>query len=227
MAEAAETVEITGPSAGDGEGSSAPVRREGGPTSHVGAARRGAGKSRKALVEWAVVVVVALVAALVIKTFALQAFWIPSQSMEPTLYPGYRVLVTKVVPSYHDGEIVVFRRPPNDVSTDPVLIKRIIATGGQQLYVSDCRVYVNGKQISQPYLPKGWEGPGSPYCTSWSAPGTANLPDPYTVPRGYYFVMGDNRTDSDDSRYWGPVPASYLIGQALVLIWPPSHMRFF
>jgi signal peptidase I len=173
--------------------------------------------------EWTVVVVVALVAALVIKAFALQAFWIPSQSMQPTLYPHDRVVVSKIAPSYHDGAIVVFRRPPRDVSTDPVLIKRVIASGGQQLYVSDCRVYVNGKQIAQPYLPKGWEDPGSPYCTSW----VGNLPNPYTVPPGYFFVMGDNRTDSDDSRYWGPVPASYLIGQAVVLFWPPSHMRFF
>jgi signal peptidase I len=204
---------------GDGEG---PATAPGSGVTVQATVRRRRGRKRyNALLEWAVVAVVALVAALLIRTFALQVFWIPSQSMEPTLYPHDRVLVSKIVPGYHDGEIVVFRRPPKDASTDAVLIKRIIATGGQRLYVSDCRVYVNGRQISQPYLPRGWEDPGSPFCTSWAG----DLPNPYTVPAGYYFVMGDNRTDSDDSRFWGPVPAGYLIGQALALIWPPSHVR--
>jgi signal peptidase I len=181
---------------------------------------------RRALVEWVVVVVVALVAALLIKTFAIQAFYIPSPSMVPTLEPGDRVLVNKLSYDFHSvhiGDIVVFRRPPADTTVGiDDLIKRVVALPGQTIYVNDCRVYVNGKQESQPYLPQGWQDPNSEYCTVW----TTNLPNPYKVPAGDYFVMGDNRKDSYDSRYWGPLPASYIVGRAFVRMWPPSRLGF-
>ena len=77
--------------------------------------------------------------------------------------------------------------------------------------MANCAVYINGKELAQPYLPKGWQNPSSEYCTTW----TSNLPDPYKVPKGYFFVMGDNRKDSYDSRYWGPLPASYIVGQGV------------
>jgi signal peptidase I len=190
--------------------------------------RRGADRGRRgAAVEWLVVVVVALVAALLVKTFVVQAFFIPSASMEPTLMPGDRVLVNKLsydIHAVHNGDVVVFRRPPRDNSTVDDLIKRVIAGPGQLLSVSNCRVYVDGKQEPQPYLPKGWENPSSEYCTVWDAPGMLNLPNPYRVPAGTYFVMGDNRKDSDDSRYWGPVPAGDLVGRAFVRIWPPGRL---
>ncbi len=157
---------------------------------------------RNMLVEWVVIVVVALVAALLIKTFAIQAFYIPSQSMEPTLLPGDRVLVNKLSYDFHPvhtSDIIVFRRPPNDTTPGiDDLIKRVIALPGQSVYVANCAVYINGKQLAQPYLPKGWQNPSSEYCTTW----TSNLPDPYKVPKGFFFVMGDNRKDSYDSRYW-------------------------
>jgi len=222
VAATANTVATTGPdepgSAGDqaGEGNRAPEKRPG--TSDG---------RRRALVEWVVIVVVALVAALLIKTFAVQAFSIPSQSMEPTLMPGDRVLVDKLASDFspvRTGDIVVFRRPPADTSAVNDLIKRVIGGPGQSIYVANCKVYVNGKELIQPYLPEGWESPSSEYCTVWDAPGMLNLPDPYTVPAGHYFVMGDNRKDSDDSRYWGPVPASYLVGVAFVRMWPPSRV---
>jgi signal peptidase I len=184
-------------------------------------------KRSQAVVEWLVILVVALTAALLVKTFALQAFFIPSASMEPTLFPGDRVLVNKLsydVHAVHDGDVVVFRRPPRDNSTDDDLIKRVIAGPGQLLSVSNCRVYVNGKEELQPYLPKGWQNPSSEYCTVWDAPGMLQLPNPYRVPAGTYFVMGDNRKDSDDSRYWGTVPANYLVGRAFVRIWPPGRL---
>lgn len=181
---------------------------------------------RRALAEWIVVIVVALVAALLIKTFAIQAFYIPSPSMVPTLEPGDRVLVNKLSYDFHSvhiGDIVVFRRPPADTTLGiDDLIKRVVALPGQTIYVNDCRVYVNGKEEPQPYLPKGWQNPGSEYCTVW----TTNLPNPYKVPADDYFVMGDNRKDSYDSRYWGPLPASYLVGRAFVRMWPPSRLGF-
>jgi signal peptidase I len=187
---------------------------------------------RHALVEWVVIVVVALVAALLIKTFAIQAFFIPSASMEPTLMPGDRVLVNKLsydFHSVHTGDIVVFRRPPNDTTPGiDDLIKRVIGLPGETVRVANCRVYLDGKELAQPWLPAGWEDSGSPYCTTWVTSGCtpACLPNPYKVPSGYYFVMGDNRTNSYDSRYWGPLPASYIVGRAFVRMWPVSRIGF-
>jgi signal peptidase I len=183
----------------------------------------------RALVEWAVIVVVALVAALLIKTFVVQAFFIPSQSMEPTLVPGDRVLVNKLsydFHSVHDGDVIVFRRPPTDNSSVDDLIKRVIAGPGQWIRVTDCKVYVDGKLQKQAYLPKGWQLPTSEFCTQWDEPGMLQLANPYHVPPGDYFVMGDNRTDSDDSRYWGPLPAKYLVGRAFVRMWPLDRLGF-
>jgi signal peptidase I len=186
---------------------------------------------RHVIVEWVVIIVVALVAALVIKTFAIQAFYIPSASMQPTLWPGDRVLVNKLSYDFHNvhtGDVIVFRRPPADTSSNvDDLIKRVVALPGQTIYVAGCKVYINGKELKQPYLPTGWQLSSSEYCTTWvSGPGTANLPDPYKVPAGDYFVMGDNRTNSDDSRYWGPLPGRYIVGRAFVKMWPPSHIGF-
>ena len=131
------------------------------------------GARRHVLVEWVVIVIVALVAALLIKTFAIQAFYIPSQSMEPTLMPGDRVLVNKLSYDFHPvhtGDIVVFRRPPNDTTPGiDDLIKRVIGLPGQTVDVANCRVYINGKELAQPYLPKGWQSPSSEYCTTWPA----------------------------------------------------------
>ena len=79
--------------------------------------------------------------------------------------------------------------------------------------MANCKVYVNGKELSQHYLPEGWESPSSEYCTVWDAPGMLDLPDPYTVPAGHYFVMGDNRPESCDSRYWGPIRESTIVGE--------------
>lgn len=181
---------------------------------------------RHPLVEWVFIIVLALVAALLIKTFAIQAFYIPSASMEPTLKPHDRVLVDKLsyeLGSPHIGNIIVFRRPPADTDIqDDDLIKRVVALGGQKLWVKDCHVYVNGKAIAQPYLPKGWQSPNSPYCTTW--PSTSPLPNPYTVPKGYVFVMGDNRDNSYDSRYWGPLPDSYIVGRAFLRMWPLDRL---
>jgi signal peptidase I len=175
----------------------------------------------QALVEWIVIVVVALVAALLIKTFAVQAFYIPSPSMYPTLKPGDRVLVNKLSYDFHSvhvGDIIVFRRPPKDDSPGiNDLIKRVVATGGETLYVNNCNIYINGKVELQPWLPKGYQSPNSPYCTTWPS---GTYPDPFKVPRGDFFVMGDNRRDSYDSRYWGPLPGDYVVGRAFVRMWP-------
>lgn len=185
-------------------------------------------RRRRALVEWGIVAVVAVVAALLVRSFVFEAFYIPSGSMEPTLDAGDRVIVDRL--SYHlhpvhIGDIIVFHRPPWDnTTTAAYLIKRVVAVGGETLYVHNCGVFVNGKEIPQPYLPKGWQQPGSPYCTTWD--GDNNLPNPFKVPKGDYFVMGDNRYDSADSRFWGALPGKYIVGRAFIEVWPLSHLRF-
>jgi signal peptidase I len=176
------------------------------------------------------VAAVAVIAALLVRSFVFEAFYIPSQSMQPTLYPDDRVVVNELsydFHSVHTGDIIVFRRPPWDSSSTAAnLIKRVVGLPGQLIGVHNCRVYINGKLLAQPYLPKGWQSPSSPYCTEWDQPGMLHLSNPYRVPAGDYFVMGDNRQDSADSRYWGALPSKYIIGRAFLEVWPVSQIRF-
>ena len=160
-----------------------------------------------------------------IRTFAIESFYIPSLSMYPALHEGDKVLVNKLSYDFlgiHVGDVVVFRRPPRDTDTDvDDLIKRVVALGGETMYVNNCAIYINGKEEAQSWLPKGWQNATSPYCTTWdNEPGMLNLLNPYLVPEGDVFVMGDNRTGSYDSRYWGPLSDSYIVGRAVLRFWP-------
>ncbi len=169
----------------------------------------------KSILEWVAVIVGALLVALIIKTFFLQAFYIPSRSMEPTLRIGDRVLVNKLAYKVHDihrGDIVVFERPkdePPDAIKD--LIKRVIALPGETVSTQNGQVYIDGRPLDEPYLPAGTV--------------TDNLP-PTKVPPGTVFVMGDNRGDSRDSRFFGPIDKNLIVGRAFVRIWPLSHLGF-
>jgi signal peptidase I len=163
-------------------------------------------------IEWVVIIAAALAVALVVKTFLFQAFFIPSESMEPTLKPGDRVLVNKL--SYHlhpihRGDIVVFKRPPGETSDPAIkdLIKRVIGLPGDTIEEIGGKVYINGKAINEPYL-----DPGTP---------TTSLVRHVVAP-GQYFVMGDNRTNSKDSRFIGAIPGSLIVGRAFVRVWPLS-----
>lgn len=167
-------------------------------------------------VEWIVIVAAALVAALLIKTFLIQAFFIPSESMVPTLKVHDRVLVNKL--SYHlhrihRGDIVVFRRPPNERQPINDLIKRVIGLPGETVQTQDGHVLINGKTLNESYLP----------------PGTfsGSQEQPFTIPAGSYWVMGDNRTNSSDSRVFGAIPKSLVVGRAFVKVWPLSAFGFF
>ncbi len=155
-------------------------------------------------------ILVALLAALGIKTWVLQAFYIPSGSMIPTLDIGDRILVDKLsyhLHSVHRGDIVVFATPPADKGDPGIkdLVKRVIGLPGDHISSENGHVFINGRQLSEPYLPRGTVTVGI---------------TPQVVPPGHYFVMGDNRNDSKDSRVFGPIPGKLIVGRAIVRVWP-------
>ena len=180
-------------------------------------------RGRRVLAETGVIVVVAVLLAGLIRTFAFQTFWIPSASMVPTLGLYDRVLVQKAFFSWRDvreGEIVVFSHPPLDHCPGPQgdLVKRVIALPGQTIYSSGDSIYVNGRRLAEPYLPHDDPlGPPIPDATRQH---------PYRVPPGEFYVLGDNRADSCDSRYWGPIQGSSIIGKVVLTIWHDSHPDF-
>jgi signal peptidase I len=178
----------------------------------------------RSIVEWVAVIVGALVVALVVKTFLFQAFYIPSASMEPTLEKGDRVLVNKLSYDLHDvnrGDVVVFELPEDKIGPDGIkdLIKRVVGLPGDTIETRDGVVYVNDRRLEEPYLADG---------TRTGDPTNGNNPaiDRQVVPDGTVFVMGDNRSNSHDSRYAdrGPIPIDSIVGRAFVLVWPPGKI---
>ena len=170
-------------------------------------------RSTRSAIEWVAVIVGALVVALVVKTFLIQAFYIPSESMVPTLKVQDRVLVNKLSYEFGDisrGDIVVFDRPggagPDGIAE---LIKRVIAVEGDTVEGRDDRVYVNGQPLAEDYLPPG---------TTTSDFG------PEEVPADHVWVMGDNRSASDDSRRFKAISEDDVVGRAFVTIWPISEL---
>ena len=153
-----------------------------------------------------------------LRTYAGQTFWIPSASMVPTLSVYDRILVQKAFFTWHDvreGDIVVFTRPPLDQCGGPPgdLVKRVIALPGQTIYSAGNTIYINGHLLTEPYLP----------ASDPLGPPIASSQHPYRVPPGEFYVLGDNRADSCDSRYWGPIQGSSIIGKAILVIWHNHH----
>ena len=162
--------------------------------------------------------VVAVLLAVGVRVYVAQMFYIPSGSMLPTLQIGDRIVVDKL--TYHlyavrRGDIVVFRRPPLEPAPYADLVKRVIGLPGDTLSLSGGRVMVDGRILEEPWLP---DPAPETLPSPLSAPFSLN--HPYTVPAGYYFVMGDNRTDSEDSRYFGPIPRSLIVGKMAFRVWP-------
>ncbi len=153
-------------------------------------------------------VILAIVLATLLRLFIIQPFYIPSESMEPTLMPNDRIIVNMLLYRFRApqrGDIVVFRYP-KDPSRD--FIKRLIAFEGETVAIRNNYLYINGRRMDEPYLPRET---------------MANFA-PVKVPPGCYFVLGDNRNDSDDSRYWGPLPKGNMIGKAFLVFWPPNRI---
>lgn len=156
----------------------------------------------------------AILAAVFVKTFMFQAFWIPSGSMEPTLLIGDRIAVDKLSHHIDDidhGDVVVFARPPGAQTDESVkeLVKRVIGVPGDTIEGRGGLLYRNGEIVEEPYL----------------LPGTRTLELPPTVvPEGHLWVMGDNRDHSSDSRVFGPIDESLVEGKAALRFWPLSRI---
>lgn len=177
------------------------------------------------MVEWIVVVGGAVLVAVVIRAFVLQTFWIPSPSMATTLVKNDRVVVNKLSYRLHDvhrGDVVVFRRPPNEPESEiKDLIKRVIGLGGERVSIRDGRVHIDGEVLEEPYT-RGLE-------TLDNGCSQGELQDLYTaegllVPEGHVFVLGDNRVNSGDGRCFGPIDEDLIVGRAFFKIWPPGHI---
>jgi signal peptidase I len=194
------------------------------------------------LVELVVLVAIALFLALTVQAYAIKPYRIPSGSMEPTLKIGQRVIVDRLThrlgSSPSVGDIEVFNPPagaddeqcgaagqgegtarpcsrPVPNKSSETFIKRVVAVGGDTIAIRNGHVIRNGKRASEPF------------AASCGGGSDCNFPHAITVPKGYVFMMGDNRGESDDSRFWGPVPVSWVIGRALVTYWPPDRIGAF
>jgi len=171
--------------------------------------RTHARERRRAVRDWLILVGVALVVAVVVRQFVFQLFYIPSGSMEPRLEIGDQVFVNKLAYDVGDpqrGDLVVFTRPPSwsDVPVED-LVKRVVGLPGETIEGRDGHVYIDGHPLSEAYLPKG---------TSTSSFG------PLTVPQHEYFMMGDNRSGSNDSRMHTAVDRDEFVGKVFMTVWP-------
>jgi len=216
-------------------------RKDADPDAPSGSRKRGAGskadkKHGNSPFEIVLIVAVALGLALGIQAFLVKPYRIPSESMVPTLEIGQRVLVNRIGNRFgepHVGDVTVFHPPsgaenanecgaahkddqpcptPTKTKADVNFIKRIVAGPGDTLAIVDGHAIRNGKRQKEPFIEPCGEGE------------ECNFPTPITIPPGHYFMMGDNRGASDDSRYWGPVPRKWIIGNAFSTYWPPKRI---
>ena len=181
-------------------------------------------KTRKSILEWVVVIVGAVGLALLIKAFLFQAYYIPSPSMNPTLFEGDRILVNKLSYKLHSvnrGDLIVFDTPEASGKDD--LIKRVIGLPGEFVNVEEERIEIDGGLLLEPYLPL------SSNIKSFATPvNCVNRPDENygcRIPDDHVFVMGDNRSNSRDSRFFGPVPIEDVKGRAFIRVWPIGDIK--
>ena len=164
------------------------------------------------IVEWLVVVAVAITSALLVRAYVVQQFAVDGESMMSTLHNGDRVLVNRLSYRLHDprrGDVVVLKRF-DGASAERDLIKRVIGLPGETVEVRQCVVYIDDVPLEEPYLDPDIQ----------AADGCGNDQAPLQVPDGQVFVLGDHRGRSSDSRVFGTVPYDLLIGRAFVIIWP-------
>jgi signal peptidase I len=191
----------------------------------------------RGLIELVITVAVAIGIAFLVQAFLIKPYKIPTGSMEPTLQLGQRVLVNRLATHPHIGDVVVFHPPagadpqpavcgatdagyghatacdqPTTAESSQTFIKRVVGLPGDRIAIHNGRVTRNGVPE---HTPQAQPCGGGADC---------DFPQTFTVPRGDYFMMGDNRGDSDDSRFWGPVPQGWIIGEAFATYWPPDRI---
>jgi signal peptidase I len=191
------------------------------------------------LIELVVIIAVAVGLAFLIQAFIVKPYKIPSGSMEPTLSVGQRVLVNRIGTHFSEpkiGDILVFHPPEGakegicgpvahtvtpggaacsqavSKESGETFIKRVVAGPGDTIYIKEGHVYLNGKREKDSYIRECGE---SSEC---------NFPTPIKIAPGHWFMMGDNRGNSEDSRFWGPIPTAWIIGEAFATYWPPDKI---
>ena len=184
-------------------------------------------KRLRTVIDWALTITLAAVAVLIFQAEVAKPYRIPSPSMEPTLHCARpvsgcrarvadRVIANRLVYRFHAprrGEIIVFKAPAQVEATcgaEGTFIKRLVGLPGEKVSMRNGYVFINGVRLDEPYLHRGYGGGES---GEWAR-----------IPRARYFVLGDNRTMSCDSRRWGFVPRSNIIGRADVIYWPPNRV---
>ncbi len=200
-----------GGSVGDADAALGPIDV---PVAGSSPATRPAQSGIRGAIEWVVILGGALGVSFLARLFLVATFYIPSPSMVPTLRVNDRIIVNRLSYRLHDvhrGDVVVFTRSKNMQQQDQIkdLIKRVIAVPGDTVESRGDTVFVNDRPVTEPYRQPGGLGPAVPRQTM----GAHQL-----------WVMGDNRTDSFDSRFFGPINETQVVGRAFVRIWPPSHL---
>jgi signal peptidase I len=201
------------------------------------ATKKGSASASGSLLELVLIVAVALGLALGIQAFLVKPYRIPSESMVPTLKVGQRVLVNRIGARFsapHVGDVVVFHPPegaeqsntcgsgqppagevcdkPTSTRASVNFIKRVVAGPGDKISIQDGHVVLNGKLQKETFAAPCGGGEGCDFRRT------------VTIPADSYFMMGDNRGESDDSRFWGPVPRKWIIGKAFATYWPPKRI---
>ena len=173
-------------------------------------------ETRGRLLWWVGTVALTVALAVVLRVFVVGAYYVPSGSMLDTIGIGDLLLGERVSYRFHDpepGDIVTFESPLTEGET---LVKRVIAVGGQTIDLVDGSVVVDGEVLEEPYVG------GAPTESLSGIAGSAGIKYPYVVPEGCVWVMGDNRTNSKDSRYFGPVSVDDVTSRAILIYWPLS-----
>ena len=187
-------------------------------------------KNGKSALEWLAVIVGALLVAFLIKTFLMQAYFIPSSSMTPTLQIGDRVLVNKLSYEFGDmsrGDLVVFQKQNNNNEAKTDLIKRVIALEGEWIEIFDGQIFIKEtgqterKLLQEPYLSDGVTTTGFVNLSNCEQSTETTC----LIPNNHVFVLGDNRSGSRDSRYFGPVHKDNVVGRAFIRIWPLGSLK--
>ncbi len=174
-------------------------------------------KLRYFLKEWVEPIIVAIVLALIIRTFIVQAFKIPTGSMRPTLIEGDRILVSKFIYKFKEpqqGDVIVFKSP-EDKKKD--FIKRLIGLPGDTVEISNGTILINNKAANEDSIIR------ERYYYNRGDFGRED--QAIKIPEDAYYALGDNSISSRDSRYWGFLPKKYLIGKAFLIYWPPNRIR--